>query len=145
MLAWCRLSAVFVKKISEMYEIGVHFTECEFPRNIPKDVALCLFRFAREALGNVVKHSQAKHAQVQLAANANGVSVRIADEGRGFDPDGTNLGNGIELVGMTERLRLVGGRLLIKSGLMRGTEILAEVPLFASTNKAKANLQTAGK
>jgi signal transduction histidine kinase len=122
------------KEISEKYEIQVRFTESGFPQNIPKDVALCLFRVAQEALGNVAKHSQAKHAQVQLAANDNGVSLRIADEGRGFDPDGTHLGNGIGLVGMTERLRLVGGRLSIKSELMRGTEILAEVPVYIIAN-----------
>ena len=115
------------EEISEQYKIEVSFTERGIPRNIPKDVALCLFRVTQEALGNVVKHSQAKKAHVGLSTNANGVSLRVVDEGMGFDPDGINPSAGIGLVGMTERLRLVGGRFSIRSELKRGTELLAEV------------------
>jgi PAS domain S-box-containing protein len=125
----------FCEEIAEKYKIEVHFTECGTPLNIPKDVALCLFRVTQEAIGNVVKHSQAKRAQVELGANEYGVSLRIADEGRGFDPDGVHPGAGLGLVGMTERLRLVKGRLLIRSELMQGTEIFAEVPLSVSPNE----------
>jgi len=114
------------------------------PLGIPKDVSLCLFRVTQEALRNVVKHSQAKLAQVELEANANRVSLRIRDEGKGFDPEGTGPSTGIGLVGMTERLRLVGGRLSIRSEFMRGTEILAEVPLSALANKQPVRTLAAG-
>jgi PAS domain S-box-containing protein len=117
------------KELGEKYRIEVHFAAREFPLNIPKDVQLCLFRVTQEALGNVVKHSQAKSAQVELGTNANGISLRITDAGRGFEPDLNNPAAGIGLVGMRERLRLVGGRLSVKSGFMQGTEVLAEVPL----------------
>jgi signal transduction histidine kinase len=130
------------KEISE--KIRVHFTECGFPHNIPKEVALCLFRVTQEALGNVVKHSQAKSAHVELGGNANGVSLRISDDGKGFETDGPFRGAGIGLVGMTERLRLVRGRFLIKSELMRGTEILAEVPLLTSGNEGWVRTLAAG-
>ncbi len=76
---------------------------------VPKDVALCLFRVAQEALGDVVKHSHPAHANVELGANANGVSLRIRDDGGGFDRDRANPNAGIGLMGMNERLRLVGG------------------------------------
>jgi signal transduction histidine kinase len=46
---------------------------------------------------------------------------------------------------MIERIRLVGGKLLVKSEPNRGTEILAEVPLAASLNKALARAQAAGR
>jgi PAS domain S-box-containing protein len=133
------------KEISEKYKLAVHFTVCDFPLHAPKDVELCLFRVAQEALGNVVKHSQAKSAQVELGSNANGVSLRITDAGRGFDPDLGNPDAGIGLVGMRERLRLVGGRLSVNSELMHGTEILAEVPLAASADEAQVRTQAAGK
>jgi PAS domain S-box-containing protein len=132
------------KEVGEKYKIGIQFTEGRIPQDIPKDVALCLFRVAQEALGNVVKHSQASSARVELGANESGVSLRITDEGRGFDRHGTNPGAGIGLVGMTERLRIVGGRLSIKSELMRGTEILAEIPLSASANEPRAKTQAVG-
>jgi signal transduction histidine kinase len=132
------------KEISEKFEIRVHFIERGFPHNIPKDVALCLFRVTQEALDSVVKHSQAKSAHVELGGNANGVSLRVSDDGKGFETDGPFREAGIGLVGMTERLRLVGGRFLIKSELMRGTEILAEVPLSASANEGRVRTLAAG-
>jgi len=132
------------EEISEKCEIRVHFTECGFPQNIPKDVALCLFRVAQEALGNVVKHSEAKSAEVQLGANSNGVSLRVADDGKGFVPNDTNRGGGLGLVGMTERLRLVGGRLSVKSDLAQGTTILAEVPLAMSPTEGQVRAMATG-
>jgi signal transduction histidine kinase len=132
------------KEIGEKYRIGVQFTESGVPLGIPKDISLCLFRVTQEALSNVVKHSQAKTVRVELGANANGVSLRIRDEGNGFDPDSTDRRSGIGLVGMTERLRLIGGRILIRSELMRGTEIFAEVPLRASANKQAVRTRAAG-
>ena len=65
----------------------MHFTECDLHRKIPKDVALCLFRVAQEALGNVVKHSQRQERHVELGVNDSGVSLRIRDDGRGFNTD----------------------------------------------------------
>jgi signal transduction histidine kinase len=81
-------------------------------------------------LRNVAKHSLTKSAHVELRANSSAISLRISDQGRGFDIDSTERGVGIGLMGMTERLRLVGGKLLVKSERMQGTEILAEVPLM---------------
>jgi PAS domain S-box-containing protein len=129
------------KEFSNKYKIEIHFHECDVRMKIPKDVALCLFRVAQEALGNVVKHSQAKNTEIELGANSNGVSLRIADDGKGFAP---NDGGGIGLVGMTERLRLVGGRLLVKSELMQGTTILAEVPMFAFPTEGQVRAIAAG-
>ena len=86
------------EEIAEQYKIEVNFAAPGILLNIPKDVALCLFRVTQEALGNVVKHSQAKKARVELSTNANGVSLRIADEGMGLDPDGIHPGAGIGLL-----------------------------------------------
>lgn len=122
------------EELSEKYKIRVQFTECEFPVKIPNAVALCLFRVAQEALGNVIKHSGANHAHVVISTSANGVSIRISDEGRGFDVGLMNEKRGIGLRGMSERLRIVGGRLTVISELSKGTEILAEVPQAFADN-----------
>jgi PAS domain S-box-containing protein len=132
------------KEISDTYEIDVDFNDGRIPADIPKNVALCLFRVTQEALGNVVKHSGAKSARVELGSNEAGVSLRIVDEGKGFDTRSTNAGTGIGLVGMSERVHLIGGRFLIKSQPMRGTEILAEVPLRSSVNRPRAKTVAAG-
>jgi PAS domain S-box-containing protein len=133
------------KEISEKYGIEVHFSECECPSSIPKDVALCLFRVAQEALGNVSKHSGAKEATVELRANAYGLSLRVSDRGKGFNPENSNVRAGIGLVGMTERLRLVGGRFVVKSKLNCGTELLAEAPLAAADEVLRERTHAAGK
>jgi PAS domain S-box-containing protein len=124
------------KEISEKYKTEIQFTKSDICREVPKDVALCLFRVAQEALSNVVKHSHAKSVYVEFGVSASGVSLRIRDDGNGFDADCSNQGAGIGLIGMHERIRLVAGRLSIRSGPMHGTVIFAEVPLCAGTNKA---------
>jgi len=123
------------KEMSEKYKIEIHFTKSGSLPKVTKEVELCLFRVTQEALGNVVKHSQSKSAQVELGANSMGVSLCVKDAGRGFEPDLSNPTAGIGLVGMRERLRLVGGRLFVKSALLRGTEIIAEIPQAAFSHR----------
>ncbi len=132
------------EEITKKYKIAVRFTEPEFPPNLRKDVELCLFRVAQEALANIVKHSQASSAHIELRANANGVRLHISDPGKGFDPDLKRTSAGIGLMSMSERLRLFGGRFSVHSELMRGTEVLAEIPISASAKQAQATKHKAG-
>lgn len=125
------------EEITKKYKVDVQFTERRSSLNLKKDVELCLFRVAQEALGNVVKHSQAKAAHVEFETTATGVRLSISDAGNGFASD-KNVGEGIGLISMRERLRLVGGRLSVRSRLMRGTVVLAEVPVRASANEENA-------
>jgi PAS domain S-box-containing protein len=124
------------KEISKKYKIEVQFSEECLPVKIPSDVALCLFRVAQESLNNVIKHSEAQSAEVKVVVNESSVSLRIRDEGKGFNTERVRPEQGIGLVGMQERMRLVGGRLVVRSELMRGTEIVSEVPLAAEPASA---------
>jgi PAS domain S-box-containing protein len=133
------------EEISEKQGIEVKFTEGGVSSEIPKDVALCLFRVAQEALSNVVKHSQARQARVELCAADGEIRLRIVDSGAGFDPEFRNAVAGIGLVSMQERLRLVGGHLSVQSSPLRGTEILAAVPLSASPNRVKTRVRAVGE
>jgi PAS domain S-box-containing protein len=132
------------EELSKEYRIQVQFTDRGVSTDIPKDVALCLFRIAQEALGNVIKHSEAQQAQVELVGTNNTIRMRIVDAGVGFDPDLRSADAGIGLVSMRERLRLVGGRLSVQSAPMRGTEILAEVPISVSASVSHIRAMTAG-
>jgi len=115
--------------VTRNHKLPVDFTELDFLPGLSKDLELCLFRIAQEALTNVVNHSQATSARIELGANAKSVSLRILDAGKGFDPDLKSAGAGIGLISMRERLRLVGGRLSVRSESMLGTEIVAKIPL----------------
>jgi PAS domain S-box-containing protein len=131
--------------ISQTFEIEVHFAEGELRQEPSKDVALCLFRIAQEALANVVKHSHATSANVELSTNSGGLSLRIADNGNGFDAAHSTPSPGIGLIGMQERIRLIGGRLLVSSEIGLGTQILVDAPLYSSTNEQGGRVQTAGQ
>jgi PAS domain S-box-containing protein len=132
------------EEMSEKYGIHVEFSEHGVPPTIPKDVSLCLFRIAQEALSNVVKHSRAQQAQAELWGTKNEIFLRIVDTGLGFDPALRDGDAGIGLIGMRERLRLVGGTLSVLSAPMRGTEIFAQVPVPISASEAQPRTQAAG-
>ncbi len=130
------------QEITKTYGIAVRFTGPDAAPDFTKDAGLCLFRVAQEALANVVKHSQARSAHVELRADAKAVGLQIWDTGQGFD---TGLKNeGIGLMGMRERLHLLGGRLSVRSKPMRGTVLLAEIPLSSSV-KHPSRLAPGGK
>jgi PAS domain S-box-containing protein len=132
------------EEISEKYGIQVEFTDRGVAPEIPKDVGLCLFRVTQEALSNVVKHSRAKQAQVELCKARDEIRLQIVDAGAGFDVALSHTDVGIGLIGMRERLRLVGGKLSVQSAPTRGTAILAEVPLSVSADAAHASTASAG-
>ena len=93
---------------------------------LPTEVETVLYRVVQEALTNVVKHAQAENVSVLLHAKPGKVAVVIEDDGRGFAAE-NEAGDGIGLVGMRERVALVGGRLQVESS-EAGTTIVVEVP-----------------
>jgi signal transduction histidine kinase len=95
---------------------------------LPRELETALYRIVQEALTNVIKHADAKTVSVVLTKQGDRVAVVIEDDGRGFDP-GAQPGDGLGLLGMRERIALVGGRLSIESAAGRGTAIAVEVPL----------------
>jgi signal transduction histidine kinase len=131
--------------MSSKYNVEIEFTQLGVSSEIPKDVALCLFRIAQEALGNMVKHSHVKQAQAELRGADNEISLRVVDVGAGFDPGLPSTDTGIGLVSMRERLRLVGGTLSIRSAPSKGTEILAQVPLSAQMSETQRRTRAAGE
>ncbi|HEX5450214.1 MAG TPA: GAF domain-containing sensor histidine kinase [Gaiellaceae bacterium] len=89
-----------------------------------------LYRFVQEALTNVTKHSGATTATIVLATRDGGVSAVVEDDGRGFDPQEVR-SEALGIIGMQERLALLGGTLAIESSTS-GTSMIAFVPLAAS-------------
>ena len=132
------------EEISQKSSIAVHFSGYGASLSLSNDTELCLFRVCQEALSNVVKYSEAKSAHVQLSADANGVSLRIIDAGKGFDTDFRNSEDGIGLESMRERLRLVGGKLSVHSKLTKGTEVLAEIPRSAFAKQSGIGTKVTG-
>jgi signal transduction histidine kinase len=83
----------------------------------------------QEALQNAIKHSGSHRFQVALRGGSNEIRLSVHDTGIGFDPALAMRGQGIGLITMKERLKLVNGSLSIDSQLSRGTTVHAWVPL----------------
>jgi signal transduction histidine kinase len=98
-------------------------------RALSRDRALILFRIAQEALRNVAKHSGATSAEVALEVQPSSLSLRIKDNGRGFETPEPGRSTGLGLISMTERARLVGGQFNIWSAPGKGTTIRVHVPI----------------
>jgi signal transduction histidine kinase len=97
-------------------------------RRMPLAVEEALWRIAQEALANVARHSQASKVQVRLSYAPEQVTLAIADNGRGFDPEREQQ-NGIGLHSMRERMAGVGGTISIQSRPGEGVCVLACCPL----------------
>jgi len=95
---------------------------------LPSEVETALYRIVQEALANIVKHAGATRVSILLTHKDTSVAAVIEDDGAGFDPAAVG-DDVLGLVGMRERVGLVGGRLRIESGDGAGTTIVAEVPL----------------
>jgi signal transduction histidine kinase len=82
----------------------------------------------QEALANTRKHSEATRVDVRLKATDGYVSVSVSDNGCGFDPEQAKRKGRLGLSGVTERVRLLGGDIEIRSDEGRGTRIRATLP-----------------
>jgi signal transduction histidine kinase len=114
-------------------ELAVTVTSKSVPRQVRKDVALCLYRIVQEALGNIVAHSGATKARVELLGRAEEITLSIEDDGRGFDPEAAETKGRLGLLSMRERSRIVGGTITIRSRPAAGTRIDVRVPIANSS------------
>ncbi len=121
-------------EVSQTSDIQINFSHSDVSRSIPQEVSTCLYRVLQESLTNIVKHSGAKAAQVELAGSPREIQLQILDSGVGFDPGSTGSRGGLGLLSMRERLNLLGGELLIESRPSGNTWIKACVPLKSSAS-----------
>jgi len=106
--------------------IAITFKEESAPASIPTDASRRLYRVAHEALRNIVKHSCAQRAAIELSVSSWRVLLRIADDGMGMNPEHSE---GLGLTSMREQLLSLSGTFTIKSALSKGTTIEASVPI----------------
>jgi signal transduction histidine kinase len=117
------LTATFGEQTGMKVDFGAALGD----ERLPSEVETALYRIVQESLTNIVKHAHAQRVSIALTKMEGSVKAVVEDDGRGFDPASTDGGFG--LVGMGERLALLGGRLRIESSPGSGTTIAADVPL----------------
>lgn len=108
--------------------------------DLPEEVKTALFRVTQEALANVGKHARARRVEVELGFAADGISLDIRDDGRGFELERVQLdpNRGIGLRNMRERLESIGGSFEIRAAPGVGTALRARVPMEAIRRLAAA-------
>jgi PAS domain S-box-containing protein len=111
--------------------IAVKYHAQDVPADLPRDVALCVYRVAQEALRNVAHHARSPRASVRLVANERELVLWVRDRGAGFDV-ATRGKAGLGLESMRERARLIQARLTVRSWPGKGTKITMRVPLGRS-------------
>jgi PAS domain S-box-containing protein len=115
-------------------QTGVHVSLSAFAaiERVNGDKRTVLFRVAQEALTNVARHSHATRAELKIHHTNGSVCMKIIDNGKGFRQklmSNSNKGDRLGLLGMRERLEMVGGKFTITSAPGRGTTVVARIPM----------------
>ena len=120
---------------THLQEHGVETTvEADQPEvRMPPHLEVALFRIVQEAINNIAKHAEARHARIRLSFRDSVACVLVSDDGKGFHVD-SMVGPGSSdvsfgLLGMEERARLLNGRLDIRSEAGKGTQVIVEAPI----------------
>jgi PAS domain S-box-containing protein len=119
------------RTFSNRSRVPVHFAARPSSAKLAKDLELALYRVAQESLRNVAEHSGARQVWVNLRWSRREIELSVRDDGAGFRLAGA-VGEGLGISGMQERMRLIGGRLVLKSSPGGGTEVTAKAPISES-------------
>ena len=120
----------YLNRCQQEHDLQVGFSAGEAER-LPAPVETALFRIVQEAVNNVVKHAGARRVEVSLARDDGFVSLGVADDGQGFDPDAPRSGQHVGLSSMRERVVQLGGQFELQSKPGQGTVLNAWLPVEA--------------
>ncbi|WP_235597749.1 sensor histidine kinase, partial [Geobacillus stearothermophilus] len=122
---------------TEEYNNGVHISFVHIGEEIrlPSRMEAAVFRLVQESVQNALKHAEARHIDVKMEVTCHHLLVSVKDDGKGFDPS-VKKENAFGLIGMRERVELLGGTLDIRSKIGSGTTVFIRVPLDRSTDEA---------
>ena len=121
----------FMKNLSVQTGIHMHLTAFAGLEELDMPRRTILFRVAQEALTNVSRHAQATRVEVTIQKLASSICMKINDNGKSFNVERILEAKGkkrLGLLGMRERLEMVGGRFVIESAPGQGTTVSAEIP-----------------
>ena len=128
----------FSREFSDKHKVDVVFDIRGDQLYLPPEISVCLFRILQESLHNALKHSGVRRFEVTLQASPAEIQLTVRDSGVGFDPALASSSQGLGLISMRERVKLVKGTIAITSRPLSGTEVSVRVPLPAGTRTEQA-------
>jgi signal transduction histidine kinase len=126
----------FVKSFSKRTHILVHMKVFAGVERLDSNKRTILYRVAQEALTNVSRHAKASRVELTIQKLSNGICMTIRDDGKSFQVERVLLARGrtrLGLLGMRERVEMVGGHFGVESAPGKGTTIIAQIPLGRTT------------
>jgi PAS domain S-box-containing protein len=122
--------------------IAAHFEAADAPADMGPETETSCFRVAQEAINNVLRHAHARNIWVRLFSAGGRLALSVRDDGQGFDLDSARRRTGADaslgLVGMEERIALVGGSLELRSERGKGTVVVATFPVLRAKSEQAA-------
>jgi PAS domain S-box-containing protein len=121
----------FVKLFSKRTRLHVHLKVFAGVEELDGNQRTILYRVAQEALTNVARHAHARRVEVNIQKLPDGIGMKISDDGKSFQVENVLHGKGgkrLGLLGMRERLEMVGGKFSVESAPGQGTTITAQIP-----------------
>jgi predicted ATPase/signal transduction histidine kinase len=118
----------------QKYGLPVQFINSSQPFTIPDETTkITLYRISQELLMNIIKHSQAKKAIIIVSCRDRHLTIRVEDNGIGFESSGLNRKSGFGLFSISERMNALGGSIQIDSSPGKGARIQIKAPLTTQT------------
>ncbi|MCQ2410563.1 MAG: sensor histidine kinase [Elusimicrobiaceae bacterium] len=119
-----------LENISALSRIPYQFDykEIEEQRCLSDNIKILLYRIVQEALTNIVKHARAKHIRVSLKQTGQHIRLDVCDDGIGFEPAKQQSLEHVGLLAMKDGVKLLGGKIAVKSAPGKGTRITVTCP-----------------
>jgi len=118
-----------IEKIREATGLEINARVALFDEVFSKDDEVLFYRVIQECLNNVIKHAQAAKVEISIVQTETQVTARIQDNGRGFVAASESQSSGFGLIGLAERVRMLGGTHSIESEADKGTKVTVIIPL----------------
>jgi signal transduction histidine kinase len=126
----------YSKDFSQKYGVRVAFHATGFEERVPPLVEVAVYRVVQEALTNIAKYASAQTVHLKLERTAAALHAEVSDDGVGFDPEHVLVQkrkeNRLGLLGMQERVTLLGGAFSLQSKEGEGTRITLDLPLSST-------------
>jgi signal transduction histidine kinase len=127
----------FMKGFTTRTGVRTHLTAYAEVEQLDAAKRTVLYRIAQESLTNVARHAKASQADVSIQKLPGGIGMNVKDDGKSFQVDGVLPGKGskrLGLLGMRERVEMIGGTFCVESAPGQGTTVRVEIP-FAHVQK----------
>jgi signal transduction histidine kinase len=127
-----------LKGVAERSGLKIRLRADAIGESLPDEQKTVLFRVAQESLTNVTRHAQARSVEIVLRQRKRGLHMEVRDDGRSFQADARDAARGrqgLGLLGMQERVRLVHGRFAVRPSPGKGTVVQVDIPLRTAASR----------